>query len=90
LSKLTNAARDMPRCSPRCRSSSNRKAAAEAAAKADNTTRNQFISVAVAEKVAAFKTADCFAERARRADFDGFDRIMNRKGGEPPRVEDRD
>jgi hypothetical protein len=66
------------------------KAAAEEAAKADNTTLNQFISVAVAEKVAALKTADYFAERAPRADFDAFDRIMNRKGGEPPREEDRD
>lgn len=65
------------------------KAAAEEAAKADNTTLNQFISVAVAEKVAARKTPNYFAERTRRADFDAFDRIMNRKGGEPPRAEDR-
>lgn len=66
------------------------KAAAEEAAKADNATLNQFISVAVAEKVAALKTADYFAERARRADVDAFDRIMNRKGGPPPRAEDRE
>jgi hypothetical protein len=66
------------------------KAAAEEAAKADNTTLNQFTSVAVAEKVAAPMMADYFAARARRADFDAFDRIMNRKGGKPPPAEDRD
>jgi hypothetical protein len=40
------------------------------------TTLDQFISVAVVEKVAALKTADYFVERARRVDFDAFDRIM--------------
>jgi hypothetical protein len=37
------------------------KATAEEVAKADNTTLNQFIAAAVAEKLAALKTADYFA-----------------------------
>lgn len=41
---------------------------AERLAKAEGTTLNQFINVAVAEKIAALRTADFFRERARRAD----------------------
>ena len=64
------------------------KAAAEKAAKADGTTLNQFIVVAVAEKVAALRTADYLAERAKRADFEAFDRFMSRESGAPPRPDD--
>jgi hypothetical protein len=46
------------------------------------------VVVAVAEKVAAMATAELFAERRGRADMDAFDRIMSRKGGEPPRPDD--
>ena len=49
---------------------------------------NQFVVVAVAEKIAAMTTEEVFAERRARADLAEFDRIMNRKGGEPPRLED--
>jgi len=45
------------------------KAEAERLAKADGTTLNQFINVAVAEKIAALRTADFFRERARQADL---------------------
>jgi hypothetical protein len=41
------------------------KAEAERLAKAEGTTLNQFINVAVAEKIAALRTADFFRERAR-------------------------
>ncbi|BBF93760.1 toxin-antitoxin system HicB family antitoxin [Blastochloris tepida] len=61
------------------------KAIAAEIARADGTTLNQFIVSAVAEKVAALKTADYFAERAARGDRAAFDRFMNRTGGEPPR-----
>ena len=44
------------------------KAEAERLAKAEGTTPNQFIDVAVAEKIAALRTADLFRERTRRAD----------------------
>ena len=47
------------------------KAEAERLAKAEGTTLNQFINVAVAEKIAALRTADFFRERARRADVPG-------------------
>jgi len=33
-------------------------------------------------------TAAYFAERRDRADFAAFDKIMKRKGGEPPQPED--
>ncbi len=57
-------------------------------AKADGVSINQFVATAVAEKLSAMNTAAFFAERASNADFAAFDRIMNRKGGEPPRPED--
>lgn len=57
-------------------------------AKADGTSFNQFVATAVAEKLAAMNTAAFFAERRDRADFDAFDRIMQRQGGEAPRPDD--
>jgi hypothetical protein len=33
-------------------------------------------------------TAAFFAERREKADFGLFDRLMRRKGGEPPRPDD--
>ena len=42
------------------------------------------ISSAKAERLSALETAEFFKQRARRANIDTFDRIMNRAGGEPP------
>ena len=53
-------------------------------AKADGTSFNQFVATAVAEKLAAMNTAAFFAERRGRADFEAFDRLMERSGGEAP------
>nr|WP_294557216.1 hypothetical protein [uncultured Rhodopila sp.] len=64
------------------------KAEVERRAAADGTSVNQFIATAVAEKLAAMGTAEFFAERRNRADFDAFDRLMRRKTGEPPRPDD--
>jgi hypothetical protein len=64
------------------------KRAVEEVAKEDGTTLNQFIVSAVAEKLAALKTADYFTKRAARADFAAFDRLMKRRGGEAPRPGD--
>ena len=64
------------------------KRAVEEVAREDGTTLNQFIVSAVAEKLAALKTADYFAKRAARADFAVFDRLMRRRGGEAPRPDD--
>ena len=64
------------------------KAEAERLAAADGTSLNQFVASAVAEKVAALRTASYFAERRGRADWVAFDRLMARSGGEPPRPGD--
>jgi hypothetical protein len=64
------------------------KAEVEQLAKADGTSVNQFVVTAVAEKLAAMRTASYFAEHRARADFDTFDRLMARQGGEAPGVED--
>lgn len=64
------------------------KAEAEKLAAAEGTSLNQFMASAVAEKVAALRTASYFAERRGRADWAAFDRLMARGGGEPPRPDD--
>lgn len=61
------------------------KRAVEEVAREDGTTLNQFIVTAVAEKLAALKTAEFFAERSARADFAAFDRLMKRPGRQVPR-----
>lgn len=65
------------------------KAEVERRAKREGISINQFVATAVAEKLAAMNTAEFFAERRARADYDAFDRLMRRQGGEPPRTEDR-
>lgn len=65
------------------------KAAVEKLSKQDGTSINQFVVMAVAEKISAMTTAEYFAERKNRANLKAFDRIMRRKGGEPPRPDDR-
>jgi hypothetical protein len=64
------------------------KAEVERRAKEDGISMNQFVATAVAEKLAAMNTAAFFAERRERADLEAFDRLMRRKGGEPPRPDD--
>ena len=64
------------------------KAAVERLSKQDGTSINQFVVMAVAEKVSALETADFFTERKSRADMKAFDRIMKREGGEPPQLGD--
>ncbi len=64
------------------------KKAVEDIAKEDGTSINQFVATAVAEKLAAMRTAAFFAERKARADFKAFDKIMKRKGGTKPRKGD--
>jgi hypothetical protein len=53
--------------------------------KEDGISINQFVSIAVAEKLAMLQAQAFFAERKARADMDGFDQLMQRNGGEPPR-----
>ena len=61
------------------------KAEAEKVAEEEGTTLNQFINVAVAEKLATLRTAArYFQERATRADLETFDRLLETAGDEPP------
>ena len=64
------------------------KAEVERRAKQDGISVNQFVATAVAEKLAAMGTAEFFAERRAHANFSVFDRLMRRKGGEPPAPDD--
>jgi hypothetical protein len=64
------------------------KAEAEKLAAEEGTSLNQFVATAVAEKLAVLRTASYFAKRKGRADWDAFDRLMERTGGEAPRPGD--
>jgi len=64
------------------------KEAVERLRKEEGTSINQFVAVAVAEKVSALATARFFEDRKARADFKAFDKIMRRRGGERPREGD--
>jgi hypothetical protein len=57
-------------------------------AKRDGTSINQFIAIAVAEKISALETERFFTERAKRADMEAFRAILFRPGGEPPQTGD--
>jgi hypothetical protein len=57
-------------------------------AKEDGISINQFVSIAVAEKLAMIQAETFFANRRVRADLAAFDELMQRPGGEPPRPGD--
>src|SRR4051812_9451313 len=54
----------------------------------EGTSINQFVAMAVAEKVSALETVRFFEDRKARANFKAFDRIMKRTTGQPPRPGD--
>ena len=64
------------------------KAALKKLSEQDGTSINQFVVTAVAEKISALHTAEFFEERREKADRKRFRRILNRKGGEPPKAGD--
>jgi hypothetical protein len=64
------------------------RAEVEKLAKREGISVNQFIALAVAQKISALNATTWFAERRSRADMKAFDRLMRRKGGEPPRPDD--
>ena len=64
------------------------KAEAEKIAREDGTSLNQFVSSAVAEKVAAIRTLNYFAPFRALANLDEFDRIMQRTTNAPPQPGD--
>ncbi len=64
------------------------KTEAEQVAKEEGTTLNQLINIALADKLAAWRTAKFFAERAARADPTAVDQLLAHIGNEPPRPGD--
>ncbi len=60
----------------------------ERVSKQDGTSINQFVSIAVAEKLAMMQAEAYFTQRRERADLDAFDRLMQRPKGETPREGD--
>lgn len=64
------------------------KAAVERLARDDGVSTNQFVAKAVAEKLAAMKTAEFFAERRSAAGLCAMRWLLRRKGGESPREDD--
>ena len=62
---------------------------ARKAAEADGVALNQFVNVAIAEKVSALRTERYFRERAARGDLPTALAILDRAGvGHPPRKGD--
>lgn len=59
------------------------KTAAEALAKEDGVSLNQFIAVTLAEKIGALQSASFLAERRRRANLEEFRAVLTRKRGRP-------
>jgi len=57
---------------------------AKKCAKEDNVSLNQFIVLALAEKVSALKTAEFFAPRIARARPDRLERILAKAPDHPP------
>ena len=64
-----------------------KEAVAEYAAQ-EGISMNQFIALAVAEKLSALDTDEFFRVRAARANLDAFWEMMNRPGGAPLREGD--
>jgi hypothetical protein len=66
------------------------KEAAEQIAKEEGTTLNQFINVAVTEKISAIRTEQYLRERAQRGDMKDFWEFLEgpEGGGETPRAGD--
>jgi uncharacterized protein (DUF1778 family) len=60
------------------------KSAAERIAAAEGTSVNQFINVAVAEKIAAMEAEAYFTERARKGSRAAFLAFLDGTGDSPP------
>ncbi len=58
-------------------------------AKQDGSSINQFITIAVAEKISVLETEQYFRNRMKDADMDAFRSLLFRSGGEPPRAGDK-
>ena len=58
-------------------------------AKRENVSMNQFITLALAEKISALMTEEYLAERARRGSRDKFERAMRNVADTAPAERDR-
>lgn len=58
-------------------------------ASAENTTLNQFLAIAIAEKVTSMKTAQFFSDRAAQADPAAALAVLAKVPHSPPEKEDR-
>ena len=56
--------------------------------KQDGISINQFVSIAVAEKLAMLQAEVYFSERSARADMSAFDALMQRTTGVAPQAGD--
>jgi len=65
------------------------KAAVAEISKKDGTSINQFVVMAVAEKISAMKTAEFFTARGADANIEAARRLLRRDGGQPPMPDDR-
>ena len=65
------------------------KAAVARVSKEDGTSINQFVTMAVAEKVSAMKTGEFFTKRGAEADLEAARRLIRRDGGQPPEPKDQ-
>ena len=65
------------------------KAAVAEISEEEGTSINQFVTMAVAEKISAMKTAEFFAARSAKGDIEAARRLLRRDGGQPPGSHDR-
>ena len=65
------------------------KAAVTEISRKEGMSINQFVAMAVAEKISAMKTAEFFTARGAEADIEAARRLLRRDGGQPPMPDDR-
>lgn len=65
------------------------KAAVAEISREEGTSINQFVAMAVAEKISAMKTAEFFTARGAEADIEAARRLLRRDGGQAPTPDDR-
>ena len=65
------------------------KAAVAEISREEGTSINQFVAMAVAEKISAMKTAEFFTARGAEADVETARRLLRRGGGQPPVPDDQ-
>ncbi len=65
------------------------KAAVTEISRKEGMSIDQFVAMAVAEKISAMKTAEFFTARGAEADIEAARQLLRRDGGQPPMPDDR-